>query len=360
MPKYTRRRRSTISAKQCAPLRGQHGTCFNLTELKHIAQRFNHNLQGRKHVGGSNDESTDASEVSHIDVHKYRNKMALWNEIDSRMQQTTDCSTELCWAEQDVATASYIHSAFRPSMPISWKQNHTEWLSTTDIQKVMQQYEHAHKDFYFVGAVPLDFASPHDDGQIGKCVVQELCKVRVERWWKRGIRKIGIVYNLDAHDEPGSHWVASYIDMDDCKVYYYDSFGISPPYEINKFLNNVSVQLERMQNKPCQVQTNHYRHQFKNTECGVYSMYFISTMLEGERSYVDFVENGLNDTQMNAFRSTFYNTLRDYGKSEQSAVRRSTDGMGTGMFGGGTHTSKKKKKKNRDRKTRRTPCNCRV
>lgn len=350
MPKFSHRR-STISAKQCAPQRGKQGTCFNFAELKHIAKRFNHNLEQKKHRGGgvadgvTNDGDTELG-VNSIDVHKYRNKMALWSEIDRRMQQTTDCSTELCWARQDTATVPYTHTAFRPSMPRSWKTNKTEWLSTSDIQNVMKQYEKAYHQFYFVGAVPLDFASPHDSGQMGKCVIQELCKVRVDRWWKKGIRQIGIVYNLDAHDEPGSHWVASYLDLDNNKVYYYDSFGIEPPYEIDQFLNTVSVQLTQFHNKPCSVQTNHYRHQFKNTECGIYSMYFISTMLEGERSYADFIEHGLNDTQMNAFRNTFYNTLSDFESKTVNTRRR------TGVVGGGRRikkSTKTQKRKNRIR-----------
>lgn len=350
-------KRSTVAGKQCAPQRGKSGTCFTMAELRHISTQFNKTLHKSHHRGGNVLDGTPNGELEPINISKHRNKMDLWAEIDSRMQHTTQCSTEMCWADLDTNTTEYVKSAFRPPMPHSWKANPSEWLSTSDIQNVMKQYEQSHKGFYFVGAVPVDFAGPHDDGQMGKCVVQALCAVRVKQWWKRGIRQVGIVYNLDAHDEPGSHWVSSFIDLQDCIVCYYDSFGAEPPYEIHSFLNNVSTQLSDFHDgQRCDVQTNHYRHQFKNTECGIYSMYFIATMLEGERTYDDFVQNGLNDTQMNAYRHTFYNTLRDY---ESKQTQQSLDG--DGFVGGGEMrrrvmhtrcTTRRVRKKNK-KKTRR-------
>lgn len=345
MTKHTRKR-STVAGVQCAPQRGQSGTCFSLQELRHIAKQYNRTLRHKqlpRRRGGS---------LEPIAVHHHRSKKELWMEIDARMQQTTDCATEMCWADQSTSTAPYASSAFRPAMPRSWKSNHTEWLSTTDIHKVMKQYEHAYQGFHFVGAVPVDFASPHDSGQMGKCVVQALCNVRITQWWKRGIRQIGIVYNLDAHDEPGSHWVSSFIDIEACKVYYYDSFGSeSPPYEIHRFLTNVASQLSDFHGStPCEVQTNRHRHQFKNTECGIYSMYFIASMLEGTQTFDDFVQHGLHDTQMNAYRTTFYNTLSDYEGSALGGYEGST----SELLGGGQRATslKRTKKTNRSRKVR--------
>ena len=336
-PHERTRKRSTIAGKQCAPRRGDSGTCFTMQELRHIAKQFNQTLQARagtrKREGGVDGIHKI---ISPIAISKYRSKRGLWTEIDTRMQATSSCSTELCWAKQDSETASYSSAAFRPGMPHSWKTNHTAWLSTSDIQRVMQQYEKAYKGFHFVGAVPVDFASPHDNGQIGMCVVQALCNVRIQQWSTRGIDQVGIVYNLDAHDEPGSHWVSSFIDIEACKVYYYDSFGAEPPYEIHKFLTNMASQLADFHGARCEVQTNNYRHQFRNTECGIYSMYFIATMLEGAQSYTDFVQNGLNDTQMNKYRQVFYNTLERHENTEES---------GGGVVGGGRERRRSTKAK---------------
>ena len=307
-------KRNTVAGKQCAPSRSG-CSCFTLKELKRIAKHYNHSIPSDHRLGGS---------PSPIRCNT-KDKRRLWADIDAKMQATTSCSTELCWAHQHPQTHELISTAFRPSMPTTWSANKFEWLSTTDIQNVMKQYEISNKGFYFVGAVPVDFQSPTDSGQLGRCVVQALCNVQVHRWWNQGIRQVGIVYNLDLHNEPGSHWVSSFIDLENNGVYYYDSFGAEQPYEINSFMESIASQLEEFHNEPCTVRTNDIRHQFRNTECGVYSMYFIVSMLDGV-TYDEFVTNGLSDTQMNKYRHVFYNTLRQY---ENVSVPQH------GMVGGG-------------------------
>ena len=46
-----------------------------------------------------------------------------------------------------------LNNTFRPEGP----SNRYEWLSTTDINDVINQYQNKHKDFIFLGAVPADF-----------------------------------------------------------------------------------------------------------------------------------------------------------------------------------------------------------
>ena len=42
---------------------------------------------------------------------------------------------------------------FRPKMPSDWEKNSREWLSTLDIENVLNQYEKKYKNFLFIGAV---------------------------------------------------------------------------------------------------------------------------------------------------------------------------------------------------------------
>ena len=37
------------------------------------------------------------------------------------------------------------------------------------------------------------------------------------------IFQIGIVFNLDKHDQEGSHWVSMFIDLKRDGIYYFDS-----------------------------------------------------------------------------------------------------------------------------------------
>ena len=51
--------------------------------------------------------------------------------------------------------------------------------------------------------------------------------------------KMGVILNLDKHNQPGSHWVALYIDTDgDQSVEYYASFAEEPPESLMKDLKD--------------------------------------------------------------------------------------------------------------------------
>ena len=72
----------------------------------------------------------------------------------------------------------------------------------------MNQYEDRFEDFLFLGPVPIDFDSKDS---YGKCIIPEICKLNIKELTDDNIYKIGIIFNLDKHDQPGSHWVSLYI-----------------------------------------------------------------------------------------------------------------------------------------------------
>jgi hypothetical protein len=156
---------------------------------------------------------------------------------------------------------------FVPEKPAEWKKKPNEWLSNFDILNVLKQYEEAYSFFRFIGPTPIDF-----DKRLGNvCVTQDLCSFHLN------IQKhsqIGIIFNLDEHDEPGSHWVSMYIDIDDKKIYYFDSASTEIPKEI-VVLKDRLIQ----ENPEFTFLSNSTEHQRGNTECGMYSLFFIVQML---------------------------------------------------------------------------------
>ena len=62
-------------------------------------------------------------------------------------------------------------------------------MNTLDIRAVMDQYEEKYHDFLFVGPVPIDFDEKLNFGQ---CVVDELCKINLNKLNKEGIEKLGL------------------------------------------------------------------------------------------------------------------------------------------------------------------------
>ena len=73
----------------------------------------------------------------------------------------------------------------------------------------MKQYEKTYKCFDFIGPSPIDYDK---HVSYGECVWEELCEFSLNKQIKEGKTKIGIIFNLDPHHKPGSHWVAMFIN----------------------------------------------------------------------------------------------------------------------------------------------------
>jgi hypothetical protein len=170
-----------------------------------------------------------------------------------------------------------IKKYLRPPMPEDWKSDNDKWLNSNDITYVMEQYEEAFPKFEFMGPYPIDFAAPDPYKKDGTCLINEMCELRVTKALEQGTESIGIIYNLDPHYKGGSHWVAVYIDLKNHKTYYFDSYAIEPPKQIATFMKWLTTQ-----DKDMKLFYNGNRFQKQNSECGMYSMYFILRMLAGD------------------------------------------------------------------------------
>ena len=232
-----------------------------------------------------------------------KRKETLWAELRKRMRKQFDCGSEYCALKELVPDGSPLDNEaanyFRPEKPDVWKKDPTDWHDTLTIQRVMEQYEQAFPHFEFIGPVPIDFDTRLP--AFGTCVVDELCNLNLAEVRSRGDTSIGIVFNLDPHDKPGSHWVCAYIDLLKGAVYYYDSYGYEACPEIKRLLRRVREQ-------GCHdIFWNDIRHQRKKSECGTYCMYVILSLLAG-RSFATICKNPVPDDTMNALRDILYAT----------------------------------------------------
>ena len=121
---------------------------------------------------------------------------------------------------------------------------------------------------------------------------------------ERGMSKLGVVFNLDKHTESGSHWVALYMSLTDNIICYWDSFAMDPPNEVVKLVERLTKQASEIGHK-LKFKKNNIRHQYKNTECGVYCIHFIISMLEGVK-FDTLCKNVINDETMNEYRKIFF------------------------------------------------------
>ena len=226
----------------------------------------------------------------------------LWSHLDNKLKNI--CNDEFCWTKQQFMKNNIeVLDEFRPEMPLKWKSNKNEWLTTLDIEAVMKQYEKKYNDFVFIGPVPIDFDTELHPGY---CVINELCKINLNKLLKNGKRKLGVIFNLDPHDKPGSHWVSMYADFNDLnEIYYFDSYGLKEPREVTRLMERLKQQNEKINNVQTNLHVNNIRHQFKNSECGVYSMNFILKLLEGN-NYNDVKNNIVKDDDMELNREKLF------------------------------------------------------
>lgn len=290
--------------KKCAPSKfHSDGSCFTLDQLKKMAISYNKFLE-EKHFEGN-------------EIIVDNNKRNLVLQLTNRLEKK--CNDQLCWLKQKFVKAlkdeDLFKNTFRPIGP----EGRFDWLNTTQINEVMAQYEAKYPDFKFFGALPIDF----DD-----LPFLNIRNIDFDNLSKKK-KKLGFVFNLDEHWKSGSHWVALYSDLSKSQVYFFDSYGKRPEKRIRNLvkriskwchLNNkckdscsitddsVSYMRRDLKNKienEIDVEYNRNRHQYKNSECGVYSLNFILRLLNGN-SFNEITESKVLDDEINECRDVYF------------------------------------------------------
>ena len=242
---------------------------------------------------------------------KTKNTKQIW--ILLKEYYATICNKESCWVRQMTKNSKQeqeLLDAFAPESPKEWEKNPNEWLSSIDILQVMNQYEKKYKCFDFLGPSPIDY----DTHEINNtCVWEELCHFKLSQHIKEGYTKIGVIFNLDPHYKGGSHWVSLFINVKKKTIFFFDSAGEPIPKQIQKFANTV-IEQGNMLSTPIKFkfdQNYPVEHQYGNTECGIYSLFFIIYMLQDKISGYYLKTHIIKDKYMENFRNIFYNKNGD-------------------------------------------------
>jgi len=267
--------------------------------------------------------STSKNEYSCLSNKELIDLAQLWNKRHPDLKITTmipreiwkrfkyifskTCTNERCWLKSEMFKGGIgydllndLETAYAPEAPEEWQTNPNTWLTSIDIDSVMSQYEEKYHCFRFIGPSPIDFDKKLTQTE---CVWNALCNFNIN---KQGIKnKIGIIFNTDPHNKPGEHWVSLFIDITREHIVYFDSAGSDIPTEIHRLVEKIQKQTKHkykfIKNFPIQ-------HQKKNTECGMYSLYFIIQMLK-YGSYEPFISNKrITDADMERMRKKYFNT----------------------------------------------------
>lgn len=267
-------------------------TCYTAESLKHLRDNWNKRHPDHKIL-------TD-------------NSKEIWEELKRNMANT--CNTEACWMRQQFMkkglNSELLNYTFAPSAPKSWITNPNTWLSSTDLSKVMKQYERKHDTFDFIGPSPIDYDAVDS---YGDRVWEELYSFDPMKQIKKGKRKVGIIFNTDEHTKGGAHWISLFVNLDDGNMYFFDSVGDKAPSNVMKFCNTLKQNAKGLDGFPEFTfhETHPHSHQKKDTECGIYSLFFIAKMLE-KQDYDYFKSKTIGDKDMEKFRQYFFNKPGTY------------------------------------------------
>jgi len=102
---------------------------------------------------------------------------------------------------------------------------------------------------------------------------------------KKGKKRFGIVFNLDKHTGPGSHWTTLFVDAansENSYMFFFDSAGDNIPKEVKALMDRIEKQGKEAGIHFKRYDNSHHTHQHGNTECGMYSLFFMITMLTGK------------------------------------------------------------------------------
>jgi hypothetical protein len=234
------------------------------------------------------------------------NPFHIWTALNEYLKHM--CDKESCWLKQKFVNGKLNHeikNSFAPKSPSEWKKKPNAWLSNLDIDAVMKQYEKTYKCFEFLGSTSIDF----DLRKNNSCVCNKLCNFNLADQIKRGKTKIGIVFNTDPHYKGGEHWISLFINIKKRFIYFFDSVGTACPKEIRVFADRVINQGKEMQPPIIfEFDQNHpVSHQNTNTECGVYSLFFIINMLKDNLTKEYLKKHRLKDKYIEKFRKIFFN-----------------------------------------------------
>lgn len=251
---------STFKRKNCSPLvRGKtvkNQSCLTKDILVSMKKAYNKNKSKHDRITTSNTKE-------------------IWEQLRIKMKE---CKDEQCWINnlfQQEMRERLHEFIFSPNKPYSWAKDPNEWLSNHDIEAVMNQYEKSDPSFKFIGTTFVDWEAMDGD----TCVEPELCSFDLKEMIDSKITKIGVIFNLDVHTGPGTHWTSMFIDITDKFIFYFDSNGTKTPKRIKSLAEKIQAQGKELDIRFTFYENHPFVHQYTNSECGMYSLFFIITFL---------------------------------------------------------------------------------
>ena len=174
-----------------------------------------------------------------------------------------------------------LHENFKPLGPID-----NSWLSNHNIEAVLDQMKIRYPNFFYYECQMMDFMD------VGGSLLQ-LATTPDQ------FTVIGCVLNTDKTGNRGKHWVCLLVDRrtNNSTIEYFNSSGQPPVKKLVEFIEKCKKQM----GITTYVVVSDIEHQKSNSECGMYSLFYIWCRLLGI-SWKYFRDNRVEDKIVFEFR----------------------------------------------------------
>lgn len=204
------------------------------------------------------------------------------------------CETEKCVIQQierqvPREQSKILRQDLRLNYKLKGPSDRTSLLSNIDIDATLTMWTRAFPKFTFTPFAMMDFAKYGH--QLNYVDLVEISK-KYNCW--------ACVLNTDTQHGPGQHWVCLFADFrEEPVVEYFNSTGNPPPAEVREWFKKQHARGLKT------TIANHRAHQQKDTECGVYVLYYIRSRIEGQPVEF-FATNTVRDSDMTQFRKHLF------------------------------------------------------
>jgi hypothetical protein len=239
-------------------------------------------------------------------------------DIVDMVKNDLNCNTEECILKNPSFVKEEIRSIVNESLD-RIKPNSTRLLNNENIDNVLKKLTKQHTCFYHMDFQMIDFAGEKDYS--GEWVIKKNRKISPTYLGKidmtkdvitKGYKTFGVVMNTDVRTGGGIHWFSLFCDFRTTPytVEYFNSSGNKPVKQIQDWLIKTEENLKSAGHNTNVVVLSGLSHQKSETECGLYSLYYIWNRIKDVPAE-NFQQKKVPDSMMYAFRKQCFKTRSD-------------------------------------------------
>lgn len=225
---------------------------------------------------------------------------------------------ELCILESsDIATEKKEKLKLTYFKPYTKSYDENYWLNNDNIDEIQYQLKLKFPDYSFSYIHMVDFVMiPPSTKKYMHYNIKDLKSTNIiEKLKKKEFKYFGVVFNTDTSKGSGQHWFSIFMNFntsgtmsDPYTIEYFNSSGQDLRNKaFNNYFEQLSLDISKELKKECiYLNVSNIEHQGPDTgNCGIYSLYYIYSRLNGI-PHTYFANNLIKDDTMTEFRKIFY------------------------------------------------------